>query len=222
MDPSRYSQSSSQHRQRNDKSIPRNVPDKDIPAEDAVVLGSLLSRKSWSNSLHRHLPFNNRWKERYFVIENSDVLSIISSGRRMNLLIRQLIVRNHEYSPDGTYVLTLSYYTGNNNQNNSNILQQNILQQNILFQNNYSCSPAFITSHTKQLEIQLQFVDSQNMRNCKENLLYAINKQKIETDQITEMAIRSICMVLKRKLLTQVSYFHFIFSVFLFFCFLFF
>jgi hypothetical protein len=48
---------------------------------DEMILGSILSRKSYPNSIQRHLPFNNRWKNRYFVVKKSEILSIISSGK---------------------------------------------------------------------------------------------------------------------------------------------
>jgi hypothetical protein len=51
------------------------------PPIDETILGSILSRKSYPNSIQRHLPFNNRWKNRYFVIKKSEILSIISSGK---------------------------------------------------------------------------------------------------------------------------------------------
>lgn len=167
----------------------------DHPVEDVVVLGSISSRKSWSSSLHRHLPFNNRWKDRYFVIEKGQVLSIISSGRRMNLLIGNMTVSNHEYSSNGSNVLAVSYYNGNDSQN---ILRNRSTKRKMT-------TPAFINSHQKELEIQLQFLESKGMIDCKKKLLAAINKERIAIDQATEVAIKCINSFLKKKFQLQVN-----------------
>jgi hypothetical protein len=137
-----------------------------------VILGSILSRKSWSNSLHRHLPFSNRWKERYFVIENSSMLSIISSGRRINLLVEKMTLSNHDYSPDGSNVFAISYYTDSSNQNS------------LGSSNSPNRSAAYFSSgHVKELEILLQFPLKTDMISCKSKLLSAIRVQRINSDQ---------------------------------------
>jgi hypothetical protein len=59
-----------------------NNPPPNIDTVDEIILGSILSRKSYPNSIQRHLPSNNRWKDRYFVIKKSEILSIISSGKK--------------------------------------------------------------------------------------------------------------------------------------------
>ena len=120
----------------------------DHPVEDVVILGSILSRKSWSNSLHRHLPSNNRWKDRYFVIENGEVLSIISSGRRMNLSIGRMALCYHEYSPNGSNVLAVTYYDGIDSQNT---LHNTSSKTSVT-------TPTFVNTYKKELEIQLQYI----------------------------------------------------------------
>jgi hypothetical protein len=57
-----------------------------------LTLGSILSRKSYSNSVQRHLPFNNRWKDRQFIIERHQ-LTVQSSGKRLDLPLRKITVR---------------------------------------------------------------------------------------------------------------------------------
>ena len=157
-----------------------------------VILGSILSRKSWSNSLHRHLPFSNRWKERYFVIENSSMLSIISSGRRINLLVEKMTLSNHDYSPDGSNVFAISYYTDSNNQNTLGI------------SNSPNRSATYFTSgHVKELEILLQFPLKTDMISCKSKLLSAIRAQRISSNQSTERAVKIVSSFLKKKLHIQ-------------------
>jgi hypothetical protein len=157
-----------------------------------VILGSILSRKSWSNSLHRHLPFSNRWKERYFVIENSSMLSIISSGRRINLLVEKMTLSNHDYSPDGSNVFAISYYTDSSN--------QNALGRS----NSPNRSAAYFSSgHVKELEILLQFPLKTDMISCKSKLLLAIRDQRINSDQSTERAVKIVSSFLKKRLHIQ-------------------
>ena len=175
----------------------------DDPVEDVVVLGPILSRKSRSNSLQRHLPFNNRWKNRYFVIERNEILSIISSGKRMNLFISRMTVGCHDYSPDSSFVLALSYFKGNKTQNIPNNPSTN---------NNITL-PAFINTHTKELEIQLQFNNLDDMIQCKKSLLSAINLQKNQTAKMTEFAVQCIRTFLKKKLDEQVNFILFYFAI---------
>jgi hypothetical protein len=157
-----------------------------------VILGSILSRKSWSNSLHRHLPFSNRWKERYFVIENSSMLSIISSGRRINLLVEKMTLSNHDYSPDGSNVFAISYYTDSSNQNS------------LGSSNSPNRSAAYFSSgHVKELEILLQFPLKTDMISCKSKLLSAIRVQRINSDQSTERAVKIVSSFLKKRLHIQ-------------------
>ena len=175
----------------------------DHPVEDVVILGSILSRKSWSSSLHRHLPFNNRWKDRYFVIENGEVLSIISSGRRMNLSIGRMALCYHEYSPNGSNVLALTYYDGNDSHN---ILRNNSSKTSIT-------TPAFVNTYKKELEIQLQFREPNDLIDCKQKLLSAISEQKKIADQATAIAIKCINVFLKKKLREEVRTHSFLFPI---------
>ena len=172
----------------------------DHPVEDVVILGSILSRKSWSNSLHRHLPSNNRWKDRYFVIENGEVLSIISSGRRMNLSIGRMALCYHEYSPNGSNVLAVTYYDGNDSQNT---LHNTSSKTSVT-------TPTFVNTYKKELEIQLQFREPIDLIDCRHKLLSAISKQKTIADQATAAAIKCINLFLTRKLRSEVKSYSFL------------
>ena len=157
-----------------------------------TILGSLLSRKSWSNSLHRHLPFNNRWKERYFVVENRESLTVISSGKRIDLSIGKITLSNHDYSPDGNYVLAIAYYTGRNS-------------HNTVCNNKFDDKPVtcFLTDHVKELEIQLQFPTKSDMLICHGKLLTAMKFQRKTADRLMQKMRANISSFLKKKLHMQ-------------------
>ena len=157
-----------------------------------TILGSLLSKKSWSNSLHRHLPFNNRWKERYFAVENRESLTVISSGKRIDLSIGKITLSNHDYSPDGNYVLAIAYYTGSNS-------------HNAACNNKFDDKPVtcFLTDHVKELEIQLQFPTKSDMLICHGKLLTAMKFQRKTADRLMQKMRANISSFLKKKLHMQ-------------------
>jgi hypothetical protein len=157
-----------------------------------TILGSLLSKKSWSNSLHRHLPFNNRWKERYFVVENNEALTVISSGKRIDLSIGKITLSNHDYSPDGHFVLAIAYYTGSN-------------CHNAICDNKFDDKPVtcFLTDHVKELEIQLQFPTKSDMLICHGKLLAAMKFQRKNADRLVQKLRANLSSFLKKKLHIQ-------------------
>ena len=106
-------------------------------AEENIILGWSLSRKLWSNSLQRHLPFANPWKKRLFTIgvhdgafnlvvrsssESSSIFKTFSSlstdeqsmatskikGSVICIPLNQISVVNHFYSPMGPHTLSIS------------------------------------------------------------------------------------------------------------------
>lgn len=176
---------------------------------DEIILGSILSRKSWTNSIQRHLPFNNRWKDRFFVIKKSEILSIISSGKRLNLCINRMTVEIHHYSTEGANVLALAYYAENNN-GNTNINHDNehdyISNDKHNSSNSSNNNSNIHTAHSniKELEIQLQFQGKTELNKCKDMLTNAINKQAEINEKLMEIKLKSISSYLKKKLHIQV------------------
>jgi hypothetical protein len=114
-----------------------------------------------------------------------------------------MTVENHHYSNESANILAISYYAANDdrtintdNKNNSEYIDSD--------KNNSNIDIHTVHSNIKELEIQMQFQEINEMNECKDILSIAINKQAEKNEKLIEIRIRSICTYLKKKLYVQV------------------
>ena len=126
------------------------------------------------------------------MVENNEALTVISSGKRIDLSIGKITLSNHDYSPDGHYVLAIAYYTGSN-------------CHNAICDNKFDDEPVtcFLTDHVKELEIQLQFPTKSDMLICHGKLLAAMKFQRKNADRLVQKLRTNLSSFLKKKLHIQ-------------------
>jgi hypothetical protein len=122
----------------------------------------------------------------------------------LNLSISRMTIENHHYSNESANILAISYYAANDDRTINKDNKSNSEYVSSGDKNNSNIDMHTVHSNIKELEIQMQFLEINEMNECKDILSIAINKQAEKNEKLIEIRIRSISSYLQKKLYVQV------------------